>query len=32
MNMNSLLDYYEGTMEQKREKYCQSLLPISRKL
>lgn len=26
MNLNSLLDYYEGTTAQKREKYCNSLL------
>jgi hypothetical protein len=26
MNINSLLDYYEGTMEQKKEKYCKCLI------
>ncbi len=25
MNMDSLLDYYEGAVEQRREKYCKSL-------
>lgn len=25
MNLNNVLDYYEGTVEQKREKYCRSL-------
>ncbi|WP_066248369.1 REP-associated tyrosine transposase [Neobacillus drentensis] len=25
INMNCLLDYYEGTIEQRREKYCKSL-------
>ncbi|MCM3118443.1 transposase [Neobacillus sp. MER 74] len=25
MKMDCLLDYYEGTLEQKREKYCKSL-------
>ncbi|WP_417168673.1 REP-associated tyrosine transposase [Terrihalobacillus insolitus] len=25
MNMNSLLDYYEGTTTQKREKYCNTV-------
>lgn len=27
MNIKSILDYYEGTMEQRREKYCASHLP-----
>lgn len=26
MNIDSLLDYYEGTMEQKREKYCYTVI------
>jgi putative transposase len=26
MNMDSLLDFYEGTPMQKRKKYCESLL------
>jgi hypothetical protein len=25
MHIESLLDYYEGTTEQKKEKYCSSL-------
>ncbi len=25
MNIDSILDYYTGTIEQKKEKYCQSL-------
>lgn len=25
MNINYLLDYYEGTIEQKKEKYCESV-------
>ncbi|MCQ6280026.1 transposase [Bacillus sp. EB600] len=30
MNIHSLLDYYEGTIKQKREKYCSSLLVVSK--
>lgn len=26
MNMESLLDYYEGTVEMKKDKYCKSLI------
>jgi putative transposase len=26
MNINNLLDYYTGTEQQKKEKYCQSMV------